>query len=84
MITKEEVSTRLFHMVSIFLVSALICMCGFIVIPELTIAEIDQNTLTVFKFLVISAFMVHIMGMLAMGVLLVGDTIERIQNISKE
>jgi len=83
MITKEEVRTRLFHMASIFLVSALICMCGYIAIPQLTIAEIDQNTLTVFKFLVISAFMVHIMGMLTMGVLLVGDTIERIQNIGE-
>lgn len=82
MITKAEVKRRLFHMVSIFLISALISMCGFIVIPELTIEEIDKNTLTVFKFLIMSAFMVHIVGMVAMGVLLVGDTMERIQNIS--
>lgn len=78
MITKEEVGTRLFHMVSIFMISALICMCGFIVAPMLTIAEIDQNTMTVFKFLIMSAFVVHIMGMLSMGVLLIGDTMERI------
>jgi len=65
------------------MILSLIHMCGYIAIPQLTIAEIDQNTLTVFKFLVISAFMVHIMGMLTMGVLLVGDTIERIQNIGE-
>jgi len=83
MITNKELKTRLFHMVSIFLISGLITMCGFIIIPELTIAEIDQNTLTVFKFLIISAFVVHIMGMVSMCVLLVGDTMERIQNIGE-
>ena len=84
MITKAEVKTRLFHMVSIFLISALVSMCGFIVIPELTIAEIDKNTLTVFKFLIMTTFIVHIMGMMSMCVLLVGDTMERVQNISND
>lgn len=71
-------------MMSVFIVSGLVAMCGFITIPELTIVEIDANTLTVFKFVTILAFMVHIMGMLAMGVLLVNDTIERIQNPSDD
>jgi hypothetical protein len=84
MITKREVKTRLFHMVSIFMVSALICMCGYIVAPMLTIAEIDKNTMTVFKFLIMTAFIIHIFGMLTMGVLLVGDTMERIMSSKNE
>ena len=84
MITKEEVRTRLFHMVSIFLVSALITMCGYISIPALTIAELDPNTLTVLKFLTMMAFIVNMMGMISMTALLVGDTHERVVRGSEE
>ena len=80
MITKEELNTRLFKMASIFFVSVLVSMCGFILIPELTIAEIDPNTLTLIKFMTITAFMVHITGMAAIGILLFSDTLERVMH----
>jgi len=71
-------------MASIFLVTALISMCGFIVVPELIIAEMDPNTLTVIKFLTMTAFLLHIAAMLSMSVLLVGDTMERIIHTKTE
>jgi hypothetical protein len=84
LITKAELRTRLFHMVSIFLVSALVTMCGFIVVPELTIHEMDANTMIVIKFATITAFLVHIFGMLCISALLVGDTMERIVHTKAE
>ena len=83
MITKAELRTRLFHLVSIFLVSALITMCGYISIPALTIAEIDNNILTVLKFLTMMAFIINLMGMVTITTLLVGDTMERIKHSIK-
>lgn len=84
MITKAELRTKLFHMVSIFLVSALVTMCGYIIVPELTIHTMDENTITVIKFMTITAFLVHIFGMLCISALLVGDTMERIIHTKEE
>ena len=84
MITKAELRTRLFHMVSIFLVSALVTMCGYIIVPELTIHEMDANTMVVIKFATIMAFIVHIFGMLCISALIIGDTMERIMHREEE
>ena len=84
MITKTELRTRLFHMVSIFLISALVTMCGYIIVPELTIHEMDANTMVVIKFATIMAFIVHIFGMLCISALIIGDTMERIMHRSSD
>ena len=83
MITKNELRTRLFHMVSIALVAALITMCGFIVVPQLTIPETDP-LMTMLKFLTTMAFIVHIFGMMCIGTLLVGDTLKRVMHGNKD
>jgi len=65
-------------MISALFIGALVSICGFIVIPELTIPE-SAPLMTLLKFTTISAFMIHITAMVGIGVLLFTDTIERLK-----